>query len=211
MRYHARMREGKANSWVEQTWKEMEKYAEKSAYIKMIKRIEEEVLEGEGWDGYEFKLVEYENKRINEEREQCKSMCLLPRLEEGVVSQSLRVLEEVSDPVAYMEFVTYDAGLGNRRPRGGQMRSKYCLLCLELHKVMSLWEPHILFECDAMKEERQQLGFEDFKVGLGEEIEGAYGAFWRESESLEELESKIEAAKEIRDVYWKRVDGRYGE
>jgi len=211
MRYHARMREGKANSWVEQTWKEMEKYAEKSAYIKMIRRIEEEVLGGEGWDGYEFKLIEYENSRINNEREQCKSMYLLPKLEDGKVSQSLSVLEEISDPVAYIEFLTYDAGLGNRRPRGGQSRSKYCLLCLKLHKVMSLWEPHVMFECEGMIDERQLLGFEDFRVGLGEEIEETYGMFWRENASLEELENKIEAAKELREAYWRRVDEKGDE
>ena len=210
MRYHAKIRDGKANAWVEQTWKEMEEYGTKSAYVKLIRRIEEEILEGEGWDGYEYRLIEYENTRINAERENCKSMCLLPRVEEGKVTQSLKVLEDLGDPVTYMEFVTYDAGLGNRRPVEGISRSKYCLLCLERHKVMNLWEPHVLFQCEAMKEEQQQLGFEDFRNGLGEEIDEAYGVFWRESADLDELESKIEAAKEIREAYWKKLEERDG-
>ena len=61
-----------------------------------------------------------------------------------------------------------------------------------------------------MEEEQQQLGFEDFRNGLGEEIDEAYGVFWRESADLDELESKIEAAKEIREAYWKKLEERDG-
>ena len=53
------------------------------------------------------------------------------------------------------------------------------------------------FQCEAMEEEQQQVGFEDFRNGLGEEIDEAYGVFWRQS-----------AAKEIREAYWKKLARR---
>ena len=46
------------------------------------------------------------------------------------------------------------------------------------------------FQCEAMEEEQQQLGFEDFRNGLGEEIDEAYGVFWRQSADLGELQQR---------------------
>lgn len=115
-----------------------------------------------------------ERERVNEDRENQMSLRLLPKLKEGQVPNRPEILDSISDPVTYMQFLTYDAGLGNRAHLKGKKLSRYCPFCIKRLKVERQNDPHIMSCCEEMEEQQDLLGFKEYKDLLGgtaEELE----------------------------------------
>jgi len=202
MRYHDRMERTEADPWVQDVWEEMKGYGEKSGYVKLIDWIEKEILKEEGWTNYRVKLDEYERERINTERGEKSSMTLMPRVKEGQICNRMNILEAVDDPVSLIEFLTYDAQLGNRTPPEGTYRQPYCPLCIKKVRVRKLTEPHILFTCESLYEVRRKWGLVDYKEERGGNENDLYGRFWRSTDEVKEIERRLEAACAVRATFW---------
>ena len=179
MNYHAKIKSGEANEWVQAVWKEQETMARKSGYFKLIEWIEENVMNRNDWSIHKICLHVYMSDCINEERAMHPSMRLMPVLAEGEVGATLHMLYRTPKSKVYVQFMTYDAQLGNRAPLKGRGQDKRCELCFEVRRIKLLTEIHVLFECKELQEVREKQGFVQFSESHGGELEDHYGDYWR--------------------------------
>ena len=93
-----------------------------------------------------------------------------------------------------MEFMTFDAKMGNRAPIKGKKKVKECPACMREQRIERSWEPHLLFGCEGMKDIREHLGFVEYAREKGGDIEEIYKEFWMESMTIQEIEKRVEAA-----------------
>ena len=206
MAYHAKIKSGEANEWVQAVWKEQEKMARKSGYFKLIDWIEENVMNRNDWDIHKICLDEYMSECINDERAKHPSMRLMPVLAEGEVGATLHMLNRTSKSKAYVQFMTFDAQLGNRTPLKRRGQDKRCELCFEVRRIKLLTEIHLLFECKELQEVREEEGFVQFSETHGGELEDQYGSYWRMRDiDDEERRRRVSKAIRVRDEFWRRM------
>lgn len=132
-------------------------------------------------------------------------MALMPRMRSGEVARRLSVLGMVKDPKALIQFLTYDAQLGNRTPAPEHEQYKFCMLCIKEAETVRLNEPHLLFACNPLREVREEWRLVEYAEEVGGTIEDVYGCFWRTDGEVRELDHKVEAACAVRKEYWKQM------
>ena len=106
----------------------------------------------------------------------------------------------------YHEFMCMNAGLGNRTPLDGRVRTTHCPLCP--NSAGSLNEIHVLMECPALEEKRDASGIRAFmnldsRAGLSSL--GLYREFWQEWRERETISQRIEAAREMRTEFLTKI------
>ena len=205
LKYYVKMNKYQDSHWTKKALKECERLDKDSEYIKKVGKMAE-IL---NWDGEEDTLEDtiasYTVRKINEDREEHRSSCnLLPRsTRENIVCKSPM---DNCDPLSkvYHEFITYNAGLGNRHPIPDYVRTKKCVLCVNDGRDKKLNEKHLLFSCEAMTMPRVNSGVEEFKQrkeNSGKDIHSLYRSYWCEAETSALLNKRIKAAKKMKDIY----------
>ena len=130
------------------------------------------------------------------------SCYILPRKIAPGDSQSLRLnaYDEISK--SYAEFVTMNAGLGNRGPVKGFKQHKWCQLCAKQNVKEKLNEHHILFKCHVLRRLQERYGLASFKRDSGSlEIGQIYKNYWLEDLPIEVILGRVESADAIRNAY----------
>ena len=200
--YHEKIQEKEEDDLVKKALRETERLGKKSGYTRLIEEIKEEVKEYRD-------LEEWYTHTVNEERAINKSSCwLLPKREIGDKEMKLRYHGFGEDGKTYAEFITMNAGLGNRAPMTGYPQFKNCKLCESKNETVKLDEIHILLECKWLEEPRIAFGIRKFIQVQGtlgtKEI---YRKFWIPRQMNSELMRKrISAATELRQIYWEVIE-----
>ena len=148
-------------------------------------------------------LDEWYVDTINIQKAQHISSCyILPAKITPDDMQYLRVHAHDECSKSYAEFVTMNAGLGNRGPVRGFNQHKWCQLCTKRNKKEKLNEHHILFQCESLKRLQDRYGLTAFKQKSGTlEVAEIYKNYWLESLPIEDIVGRIESADAIRYVY----------
>ena len=93
----------------------------------------------------------YVNKINHQKRINHKSCWMLPEKEHPGLDNTLRLHDTSEETKTYAEFMTLNAGLGNRAPfTGYRHKHKDCQLCMCKNIKVSLNEKHMLFECQQL-------------------------------------------------------------
>ena len=108
------------------------------------------------------------------------------------------MLYRTSRSKAYVQFMTFDAQLGNRTPLKGRGQDKRCELCFAVRRIKLPTEIHVL--CKELQEVREKQGFVQFSERRGGEVEDQYGDYWRMKDiDDEERRRRVDKAIEVRD------------
>ena len=206
LKYYTTMKKYDDFHWGKKALNENIRMGESSEYLDRVGKIWTTI----GWDGEEKSIRgcidTYTSRHINEERVKCYKTCrLLTKSTVEKVTNTSRMKFFGEKRKTYHEFITYDAGLGNRHPLPGEDTIKLCPLCLNDGKLVSLEEEHVLLECEALEQIRIRNGIRNMitrweKEGNSENDN--YKKFWMEANlDDKELTRRIHLAKEIRDIY----------
>ena len=206
MRYHADIRSGEANEWVKAVWEEQKVMKEKSGYWRLIDWIEDNIMNRNDWELHRECLDDYMCDWINNERSKFPSMSLMPVLKDGEIGAILHNVQRTAESKAYIQFLTYDAGLGNRSPLKGRNQDKRCELCFGERRVKMLTEVHLLFECKELIHIREEQGLVDFAKNHGGTKEEVYGDYWRMRDCEDkERTRRVNKAMRVRKEFWNRM------
>ena len=116
----------------------------------------------------------------------------------------LKLKFHVHDEISkiYAEFITMNAGLGNRGPVKGFKQHKQCQLCAKRNKKEKLNEQHILFECEQLRRLQHRYGLIAYKQAAGQiDISQIYKNYWLDDLPSGVILGRVESADAIRNVY----------
>ena len=205
LKYYCTMKNYDDSHWAKKALLENERMGMDSEYTKRIGEIWSLL----GWDGEESTITYYANRHgtqyINKERKDHYASCkLLPKSSPDKMTHKSKMLGFDVYSRAFNEFVTYDAGLGNRKPIHGEEPIKICVLCRNDGLLKDGGEEHLLFGCKAMEEARNYLGMSS-QLGPDENSlhndSEKYKLFWYKKMSTGDLKRRIQLAMEMRDIY----------
>ena len=164
-------------------------------YRRMITSIHK-TLNGEDLDTWYVSKINHQ-KRINH-----KSCWLLPEKQFPGLDNELVITNNSEKAQTYAEFITVNAGLGNRAPIKGYRQHKECQICLTRNIKVKLNEPHVLFDCEQLKEVQKSYNTYDFKVqNIALNSEEMYKKYWQDFSDMNELMTRIQSADKIRTIY----------
>ena len=148
-------------------------------------------------------LEEWYVQSINNMKNLHVSSCYMlpPKIAPGD-EPSLRLFsfDEVSK--TYAEFVTMNAGLGNRGPVKSFKQHKWCQLCVRRNIKEKLNEHHILFQCHFLRRLHERYGLAKYKQDHSQlEISQIYKKFWTDDLSSDVILGRVESADAIRQAY----------
>ena len=188
---------------------------EKMDADKMAFRVFTYIMESEQDFGYKLcharlertlngtSLDEWYVASVNKQKDMHTTSCyVLPTKIAPGDEQTLRLnaYDELSK--SYAEFVTMNAGLGNRGPVKGFKQHKWCQLCAKRKVKEKLNEQHILFQCNGLKLLQERYGLSSFKRNFGNlEIGQMYKKYWLEDLPVEVIYGRVESADAIRNAY----------
>ena len=205
LKYYMKMRDYPDAHWTKKAFKENIKMKMESGYVEKVGKMIEKIK----WDGkkesLDETLAEYTVQIVNSERARCyKSMKLLPKSSLGQSTNTTPFQACDTNSKIYHEFVTYNAGLGNRHPIPNYRRTIHCVLCENNNLTNKLNEEHLLIECEAMEHARERTGIRDFIQETGIEIarkEDIYKLYWTTTQKMQSLKEKIHAARIMKETY----------
>ena len=142
-------------------------------------------------------------KHINEIKLQHVSSCHLLPLKTHANDQNMLKLNAYDESAKiYAEFMTMNAGLGNRGPVIGFKQHKICQLCAQKNKQVKLNEYHLLFGCDQLRMMYQKYGISKFKQEHpNKEDRELYTLFLASDMPEETLLERINTADSLRYIY----------
>ena len=143
---------------------------------------------------------------VNHERSLKKSCHLLKKATPSIPVRSSRFLKMSEMSMIYHEFITYNSGLGNRYPICDIGTIKRCPWCFMRGSDCYLGEPHFLFTCGSINEERASslvAVFTSSCPALNEEL--LYKDFWTGRVGDEEMLRRLKAAWELKCVFLERM------
>ena len=151
--------------------------------------------------------------RINHQKQiNHKSCWMLPEKQHPGLDNQLLISDHSELSKIYTEFMTVNAGLGNRAPITGYRQHKDCQLCIKRSIKKKLNEIHILFECHQLINVQRDYKTYDFKQKHNHlSSEEIYKKYWTDTQDTEELKQRIENAQSIRTIYLqvlKRIHNR---
>ena len=176
-------------------------------YNRVVNNISDEL----GWDGDIDTLGQcldsYCAEYVNLECDRLyKSSGLLRRASEENPVRTSILLRFDAIGKAYHEFMTFDAGLGNRSPIPGLPVIKLCPLCVERGRERKLFEPHVMFACPSVRDVRDRLGIIGFMVNRPSlTTRKLYKDYWTGRISRDEMLDRICIAQEIVHFYLERM------
>ena len=165
------------------------------AYKKSITNIQR-VLKNDGLD------IWYA-KHINSIKMQHVSSCQLLPMKSHANDQNKLILNAYDESSKiYAEFMTMNAGLGNRGPVIGFKQHKVCQLCAKKNRQVKLNEVHLLFGCDQLQVMYRKYGITEFKRQHPNKGEmELYTLFWDSSMPEDQLLEHVNTADSLRYIY----------
>ena len=204
LKYYVKMREYPEGHWTKMAFRENLKMKGESDYVKKVGKMIEKIQ----WDGkketLDETLAEFTMKTVNANRLRCKSMRLLPKSTPGHLTHTSPLKDCDTQSKVYHEFITFNAGLGNRHPIPNYRRTIYCVLCENDNISCKLNEGHVLFSCEAMKPARMKVGIADFMQepeNNEARIECLYKKYWTSTIDYDLLKERIQAARVMQETY----------
>ena len=205
LKYYCTMKNYDEFHWAKKALEESQRMGSDSAYAKRIGEIWTLL----GWDGEEATIKYYTDLHgvnyINKERQAHYASCkLLGKSSLETIALKSHMLSHDVYGKAYHEFMTFDAGLGNRKPLDNEQPLKICVLCRNDGLLRDSGEAHLLFECGAMEGARIKLDMNSLlsEEGLdGDDIHARYKNFWTENVGRKTIVKKLTFAMEMRDIY----------
>ena len=142
-------------------------------------------------------------KHINSIKMQHVSSCqLLPMKTHAYDQNRLRLNAYDESSKIYAEFMTMNAGLGNRGPVIGFKQHKVCQLCAKKNMKIKLNEIHLLFGCDQLRVMYRKYGIAKFKREHPNKDERElYTLFWDSNMPEEQLLEHVNTADSLRYIY----------
>lgn len=186
-----------------------------------VKRIYNFIMSSEKPFGYKTNLLNIEKKvskkgldqwyvdMINDQKSIHPSSCwLLPKKQyPGDINNWLsESYDDTSRIVA--EFMTMNAGLGNRGPVKTFQQHKLCQLCIYKNQAKKLNEIHVLFGCEQLKKMYDKYGITRFahKINSTDPVH-LYRKFWSGKFTSEQIAEKVNIADSIRHIYLTAMKG----
>ena len=148
-------------------------------------------------------LAVWYTENINRQRDLHVTSCFILPVKLAP-EDGLRLRFHAHDEISkiYTEFVTMNAGLGNRGPVKGFKQHKQCQLCLKRNKKEKLNEQHILFECEQLRRLQHKYGLIAYKQASGQlDVSQIYKNFWLDDLPSGVILGRVESADAIRNVY----------
>ena len=196
--YNQKLEQAPEMSLISKIYKGAVKLGNKSGYIKSLNTILTTVAPHGGLDNWY--LYEIANEKASN-----KSTCwLLPNLNHLPPVNALKFVEYSTEGKIYNEFVTMNAGLGNRAPQTGHPQHKFCPLCARVNKCTLNNEIHLLFVCDWLTKPREDTVIKPFmNLNIRMSNIDRYREFWTPINVIEsEMRLRIDAASLLRDVFF---------
>ena len=154
-----------------------------------------------GSEDYEEKLAEYSANLTNEELERLSPTCqALYRVSPEQTTTKSALFGYRPESKIYHEFMSMNAGLGNRKALDGKERMISCQLCQDADT--SLNEIHVLMQCPALKAVREQTGIANFMEERSHmTARQLYRDFLTGSKQTDTLIRRMKAADLVREDY----------
>lgn len=180
-----------------------------------VKKIYNYIMSSDKQFGYRVNLNKIEQKvsvkgldqwyvdMINHQRDLHPSSCwLIPKKQyPGDVNTWLSSKYDDTSRI-YAEFLTMNAGLGNRAPVKTFHQHKLCQLCVYKNKAHKLNEIHLLFGCEYLKRIYDKYGITKFARDLNSaDTVYLYKKFWNGKFTSEQILEKVNIADSIRTIY----------
>ena len=213
LQYYGHLHICNEDSWEKAAFNEALELDDSSNYINRIKFMLN-LLEVEGTKDLDAKLAKYSAEKTNRELEAHKSCFALPRVTAKEPTRKTIMFGYDSYAKVYHEFLTMNAGIGNRKALDGWPQLKSCPLCKDVNSRLN--EIHVLFECMGLENEQKNEGIRDFiREREGTSKAELYQEFWRGTKKVETLKRRIAAAERIKEHYLEKMEdirlGRYPE
>ena len=196
--YNNRLECAQDDNLVSQIYKGARKLGNKSGYIKSLNSIHSTITPYGGLDNWYL-------HEISNEKASNKSTCwLLPNLNHLPSSNSLKFVEYSTQGRVYNEFITMNAGLGNRAPQIGQPQQKFCPLCARVNRCTLNNEIHLLLECNWLEGPRGDTVIKPFmETHTNITSYDRYREYWTPNTVNEfVMRERIDAAILLRDVFF---------
>ena len=199
LKYFGDLHRSQEGSWARAAFNEMISMEDDSNYISRVKFMLNR-LEVEGTKDLEKKLAKYSAELTNKELENVSSTCfVLGRVTAEKPTRRSIMFGYDSWAKIYHEFVTMNAGIGNRNALDGWPRLLLCPLCKDEDNGLN--EIHVLLLCRKLAEQRSELGVEDFiERRSSMTVPELYFEYWRTAKSAT-LKNRIVAADRMREAF----------
>ena len=194
--YRARLEEKDDKCPTKRVYNYMKSHRPKHSYIVMVEELDQ-LLDGRDLDSW---YIDY----INSERLSSNSTCwLIPEMITNTREYKFKLHEFSEEGKIYAEFITMNAGLGNRAPVLGQPQHKWCKLCEVKNMDHKLNEVHMLFECIWMEEARKNTILKEFIQSRPNKTPWQlYREYFLGSISNFELRTRVQLVGRMRQVFW---------
>ena len=204
MNFYADLHVAGEETWAKKAFNEVSDMEDSSYYISRIKMIIN-TLGVEGVKDLEDKLAIYTANAVNAELEKVKKTCFsLNKVSAENPTRKSVLFGSDGISKVYHEFITLNAGLGNRTALPKYPKFVTCPICKDPESNMN--EIHMLLICTELKKEREDLGIQRFIEDRKEmKVARIYQAIWREAETVEELKLRVKAAESMREAFFNHL------
>ena len=188
------------DTWTAKAFKESHELGEASLYHRIInEKIEE--LRINSPKEREAALIKHSVEITNQAIFEAGPTCMaLDYVTEKKHTRSSFLFRRCESSKTYHEFVTMNAGLGNRMKLDRRERMRKCMICSEDESCLN--EVHLLFICPTLNQERDKHGIVKYmEERKGLNMADLYKDYWNEFKTLETLQERVKAAEGMRTSY----------
>ena len=200
IQFYIDLHNAEEGSWLEAAFAECKKWKEEGNYYSRVNEMIKKIG-ATGSGDFERKLHEYSAKITNEELERNAPTCqAFFKVSPEKTTTRSALFGYTEQAKTYHEFLSMNTGLGNRKALDGRARMISCELCWS--DDSSLNEIHVLMECTALENSRQETGIRAFIERRGNmTARQLYQDFWHGSKERDTLHNRISAAEEMKVQY----------
>ena len=208
LKFYIDLHNAEPNSWLEAAFTECQRIGSGgNYYARVVEKIRE--IGALGSEDFEQKLQGYSAKITNDELERCSATCQnFYKVSAARTTTRSALFGYTGEAKTFHEFMSMNAGLGNRQALEGRERTIVCDICDE--NDTSLNEIHLLMECGALEPTRVATGiraFMDNRETLSPRQ--LYRDFWHGSKERATLSNRVKAAEEMRAKYLSLIGSDY--
>ena len=191
-------------TWTRKAFEEAVRMGNSSNYVQRIQMMMRQ-LGLEKPAELEDRLQEYAAETTNKEVKRCRATSVaIRRVTEVEPFRKTPLFRQTAMSKNFHEFITMNAGLGNRKALEGRHRMLSCELCGDPSTALN--EIHVLFECTYLKQARDQTGIKAFiQTMTGKTNSVMYREFWNNTGTIAVLEQRITAAVDMKTEYLQQL------
>ena len=199
IKFYIDLHNAEPGSWLEAAFMECQERRDGgNYYARVTEKIREIGATGSG--DFEYRLQEYSSRLTNEELDRCSATCqTFYKVSPARTTTRSAMFGYTNESKIFHEFMSMNAGLGNRCALEGRDRMIECPICTA---DTSLNEIHLLMECNALESIRSETGIRNFMNSRSDmSSRELYQDFWHGSKERPTLTKRIKAADEMRAKY----------